>query len=197
MKKIILASQSKGRKRLMERVGLPFEIMVSEYEEDHDLSTNPKELVKQLALSKARDVAQKVNNAVVIGADTMALLNGEMMGKPKSRQEAFKQIKTLCGNTHTLISGLAVIDTDGKERTDVAETEVTFRELTDEEINEYLDKVEYKRLAGSYEIDGTTMLFIEEIKGSYSNVVGLPINKLARILKEMRINVFKHSSGNT
>jgi len=197
MKRIILASQSKGRKSLMERSGLPFEIIVSEYEEDHDLSTNPQELVKQLALGKAKDVAKKVKDAIVIGADTMILHNNQMMGKPKTRKEAYEQIKTLCGNTHTLISGLAVIDTNGKQETDVAKTEVTFRELNDEEINAYLDKIEYKRLAGSYEISGKTMLFIEEIKGSYSNVVGLPINKLARILKTMGINVFKHASGNT
>ena len=191
MKKIILASQSIGRKSLMERSGIPFEVMVSEYEEDHNFTDNPLELVKELALGKARDVAKKANG-IIIGADTMVLFEGQKIGKPKSREEAYNHIKMLSGKTHSLITGYAVIDTEtGREVIGSDETKVAFRELSDEEINDYLNKIEYHRFAGSYATDSYSMLFIEGIQGSHSNVVGLPMNKLAVTLKEMGVNVFK------
>ncbi len=193
MMKLILASQSKGRNELMKRSGLPFTSMPSNYEEDHTISKNPEELVKKLALSKAREVANRVNNSIVIGADTMVLINGKLIGKPSNREEAFNQLKKILGKTHELITGLAVINTNTKKEVITScSTKITFRELSDEEINDYLNTVNYKQLAGSYMIDGPAMLFLEQIEGSYSNVIGLPMNKLALILKEMGFKLFKN-----
>ncbi len=190
--RIILASKSKCRYDLMRKSGLDFEVMPSNYEEDHSIRSNPLSLVKELALGKARDVAGRVSDSIVIGADSMVLLDGELMGKPKSRSEAFNQISKLLGRTHELITGLAVINTNtGEEVVTSCSTRVTFRRISDEEINDYLDSIDYLSLAGSYMIDGPTMLFVEGISGSYSNVVGLPMNKLAVILKGMGVKLFK------
>lgn len=190
--RIILASQSIARKELMEKLGMPFEMIPSGYEENHNLTNNPYELVKALALGKARDVAKKVKNAIVIGADSMVLFNNKLFGKPKSREEAYKMIETLCGNTHNLITGLAVINTEKNiEETDYCESKVTFRKLTKEEINSYLNGFDYTLYAGAYAIEHKAMLFTEKIEGSYTNIVGLPMEKLAVILKKFGVNIYK------
>lgn len=192
MKRIILASQSKPRKELMKQLGIPFEVVVSDYEEDHSLSNNPYELVKLLALGKAKDVAKKVKNAIIIGADSMVLFNDRLIGKPKNKEEAYDMIKELCGNTHILITGLAVIDTEKNiEETVHCESKITFRKLTEEEINSYLNSFDCTKFAGAYAIEHKAMLFTEKIEGSYTNVVGLPMEKLAVILKKLGVNVFE------
>ena len=111
-KRIILASASGGRKKLLEELGIKFEVIPSEYEEDHSLQMNPHEFVKFLATLKARDVASRVESAFVIGADTMVLFEKEIIGKPKNAKEASQTLQKLQGRTHKVITGYAVFDTD-------------------------------------------------------------------------------------
>ncbi|VVB74750.1 Septum formation protein Maf [Candidatus Tiddalikarchaeum anstoanum] len=192
MVRIILASQSAGRFELLKKAGIIFEAMPSSYEEDHFLSKDPYELVKILALGKARDISKKVSDdAIIIGADSMVLIDGKMIGKPKNRIDAYEQVKLLSGRTHLLLTGLAVIK-GSEEYVDIGETKVTFRKLDNQEINDYLNSFDYTRCAGAYAIDLISSLIVEKINGEYSNVVGLPMTKLALILKKTGFNIYKN-----
>ena len=188
MKKIILASASPRRRDLLDQIGLEFEIKPSDVDESIP-ENDPIKLVKKLALLKARDIAQNVEG-IVIGADTIVVDDQTILGKPETREDAFEMLKGLSGKQHQVITGVAVIDTESdREWVDLGITQVFFRSLSDAEINDYIDSGEPMGKAGSYAIQEKGALFVEKIEGDFFNVVGLPLVKMAELLKEIDANI--------
>jgi len=190
LKKIILASKSIDRKELLKRVNIPFiaihsDINEEQYKNDID---DPIELVKSLAKEKALFVKKKIKNryreAIIIAADTIVFYNQQIIGKAKNQEEAFNILKKLGGNSHQLITGIALTEV-GRDKiiTDFEESEVSFLNLSNEEIWNYIKTQEWMGRAGAYSLRERASLFIDSINGSYSNVLGLPISKIYQILK--------------
>ena len=189
-KKIILASASPRRRELMQQAGYEFEIQVSHKEETYTSET-PDEIVKELALLKARDIAEQnaVKDLVVIGADTVVAYQGAILGKPKSKEEAFAMIQSFQGNKHQVYTGVAILSYDvaGNETVvnHAVKTDVYVNAITDEEILKYIENDNVMDKAGSYGIQSGFAIHIEKIEGDYFNVVGLPISYIYNILKEI------------
>ncbi|AQS59964.1 Maf family protein [Desulforamulus ferrireducens] len=190
MKPIILASASPRRQELLANLGLNFEIKISDVDESLDEQTPPAQQVEQLAERKARAVAAQLTQGLVIGADTLVTLNNQVLGKPKDRREAIEMIKQLQGRSHEVYTGLAVIDaaTDKAVITHQA-TAVRFKSLTMEQIERYVDTGEPYDKAGAYAVQGKASVFIDSIRGCYFNVVGLPVAKLADVLKVFGVEI--------
>jgi septum formation protein len=188
MKQIILASTSPRRKELLSLTKLDFTIVPSDYEEDNTLPLPPGELVKELALGKAASVAKHHPDAVVIGADTLVAAGNKIIGKPRNKQDLIAIFHHLSGTSHSAFSGIAIIEGD-KVRTESVETKVFFRELTDREINQYAETDEWNDKAGGYAIQATGSLFIDRIEGNYTNIVGLPLSTLMRMLEEFDVEI--------
>jgi len=198
LKKIILASKSIDRSELFKRAGISFEIFATNIDEEKYKRTFPDgiELVKELAKAKVVFAKNKLinnkENAIIVAADTIVELDGEIIGKAHSEEEAFEILKKMMGRTHRLITGIAVTEIKNpKIVLDSDTTFVEFLELTDEEIREYIKSNEWKGRAGAYSIRDKASLFIKKINGSSSNVIGLSMHKLYLILrKEFQINLF-------
>lgn len=189
--KIILASCSPRRKELLSLMGLNFEIIKPINEEDMNIKTNFKKLSEILSKQKAEEVFNKTTgNRVVIGSDCMVYINKTLLGKPKSKTEAFKMLSILSGKTHKVVTGLCVlVEKDGEKREYLANdvSKVTFKKLEKEEIEKYLEFDEYKDKAGSYAVQGRSNVFIKKINGSFNTVIGLPTHILYEILKKEKI----------
>lgn len=189
-KKIILASASPRRRELLAQAGYEFEIQVSHKEETYT-SESPDEIVKELALLKAKDIAEQNDgkNTIVIGADTVVAHKGAILGKPKSQDDAFEMIKGFQGDKHQVYTGVAILDydTDGNEKVvnHAVKTDVYVNPMTDEEIWKYIDSDNVLDKAGSYGIQSGFAVYIEKIEGDYFNVVGLPISYIYEQLKQM------------
>lgn len=184
MKKIILASNSPRRREILGKF-IDFEAVTAEVKEDNDFYKSPETLVMALAFEKANSVAGKYGDAVVIGADTVVEIEGEILGKPKSREDAKTMMEKLRGRSHKVITGFAIVDlSSDKKYMDYEVTEVTFKGMSDEEIENYLNKAEYMDKAGAYGIQDEAALFVEKIKGDYLNIVGFPISKIYTVLKD-------------
>lgn len=183
-KRIVLASQSPRRKDILSMVIPEFDIVVDDSEEIVDEGISPEETVKTLAMQKALNVADKIEyDAIVIGADTVVSVDGEIFGKPIDQEDAKRMLKILSGRKNVVCTGFAVIDTKtGKTVCDLERTDVCFREMTDEEIDAYVKTGEPMDKAGAYGMQGIGGLFISGIKGDYFNVVGLPLCALAQVL---------------
>ena len=188
-RKIILASASPRRREIMTQAGYEFEVMVSHKEEFYT-STMPDEIVKELALLKANDIAEQVEhkNVVVIGADTVVAYAGKILGKPKSKEEAFEMIRSFQGNKHQVYTGIAIIEFDenGNKRVtnEAVKTDVYVNVMSAEEIWDYIERDNVLDKAGSYGIQSGFACHIEKIEGDYFNVVGLPISKIYEVLKK-------------
>ena len=173
----------------MRQLGLNFTVIESGIDEKaHSYAGSPSDYAKQLALKKANDVAAKVNEpAIVIGADTIVVINGKILNKPKDSDDARAMLGTLSGNTHTVYTGVAVIDTETKKQiVDVKATNVTFRQLDESEITAYVETGSPLDKAGAYGIqDDFGAVFISHIEGCYYNIVGLPLELLYSILKRL------------
>lgn len=192
MKKIILASASPRRKALLEQVGLDFEVIPSDCEESIDLKLSPQDLAKKLSFEKAKSVADKNKNALVIGADTFIAYRDKIIGKPKDDEEAREILKLLQGSTHSVITGLTVIDSGtGKTVSDSIETKVHFKKLGDDEIEGYISAEEPIDKAGAYGIQALGAVLVDKIDGDYFNVVGLPLSLLHDVLKKFGINLLE------
>lgn len=190
-RKIILASRSPRRKALLEQIGLKFEVRESEYKEDMNALKDPHKLVKFLALNKARDVARHYDDAVVIGADTIVVFNDRFIGKPKNKGEIRGLLKKFSGREHKVISGFAIIDTKNKiEINDFGEADLLFRDLTDEEIDDYINCDDPIDVAGGYNMFAKAPVFLESIKGDFYSIIGLPLNKIFVELRKLGIKVF-------
>lgn len=187
--KIILASASPRRQQLLKLIGLDFEIMVSEVEEDNTKDMLPEELAIAQAIDKAVAVSKRVSaGAVVIGADTIVVVDGQVFGKPKDRMEAVQMLTVLAGREHTVISGVAVVQ-GKKVVSGSSATTVTFRSLSQSQIERYVDTGEPMDKAGAYAIQGRGALLVESISGCYNNVVGLPLGRLAELLQQIGIGL--------
>ncbi|MBM3166240.1 MAG: septum formation inhibitor Maf [Chloroflexi bacterium] len=190
MKRVILASESPRRRQLLGQIGLKFQVVPSNSTEDLGSSVEPHELAKSLSMEKASSVAKKHKNAVVIAADTFGVLEGRILGKPKTEGEAREMLVAMSGKTHSVITGFAILDADdGKSVSRSVETKVRFRELTAGEIEAYVRSGEPLGKAGAYAIQGLGAVLIEKIEGDYFNVMGLPLSALAESLKEFGIRV--------
>ena len=189
MKKIYLASNSKARRKLLEDFGLKFKVLPPRIKERRSLGGRSYAgLVKENAEKKAREVAGRVKDGVIIAADTIVVQKGRIFGKPKNLADARRMLKTLSAKPHWLYSGLAVID-KGTNRTalDYEKTRICMDKLKPQEIKEYFRKVSPMEKAGSFDIQGRGALFIRRIEGCFYNVVGLPVRKLFRIFKKMKL----------
>lgn len=186
MKPLILASSSPWRKRALQKAGLSFEVVPSDFEEDMTLPLSPEKLAIHLSQGKARAVAKNVEKgSVVLGADTLVSFEGKLYGKPHTLERAREMLRELSGNTHSIITGFTLIDTaSGKEHTQSVETRVTFKPLSEEDINAYLMLDEPLHCAASYAIEKNGRQIIERIEGSESNVSGLPVEEVCAALKE-------------
>jgi septum formation protein len=192
MDRIILASASPRRQELLKQIGLIFEVIPSAIEENIDPNLSPEAVVQEFAHSKAADVADRLaESSVVIGADTIVVHRGRILGKPKDDDEAYKMLKLLEGDEHDVITGYTVIRTgDGKRITGFEKTLVKFRSLADHEIRSYVATREPRDKAGAYGIQGVGCLLVEKIEGDYFNIVGLPLGKLGAILsREFNIEI--------
>ncbi len=191
MKKIILASQSPRRKKILEQIGLDFKIVVSDFDETTIEFKTPQEMVEKLSFEKAKIIAGKYPNAIIIGADTTVIFREEIIGKPKSKADAIRILKLLSGNIHEIVTGFTV--TEGRKSiTKHVESRVKFKKLSDEEIDAYVATGEPMDKAGGYGIQDKGGLFIEKITGDYFNVVGLPIFALSKALKVFGVDITKN-----
>lgn len=189
VRNIILASSSPRRKEILDNLGIDFEVVPSNYCEEMFNGT-AEEIVCELAKNKAIEVAKRIQkDAIIIAADTL-VYKDFILGKPKTEYEAFQMLKLLSGDMHRVVTGLCVIDTkDSSFYQEVETTNVFFKELTEEEIWDYVYTGEPMDKAGAYGIQGKGSLFVKKIDGCYFNVVGLPIHKLYNIMKRMGVNL--------
>lgn len=186
MGKIILGSSSPRRSDILKQLNLKFEIIPSSYVEPHDQTVFSYDFVEKLAFNKALDVAKKINEpALVIGADTIVVINNKILGKPQNKNEAYKMLKTLSGKTHFVVTSIAVINSENlNSKIKSTTTHVTFENLTDEQINYYIDNYKPYDKAGAYGIQELPEGFIKKVKGELDNVIGLPSKTLLELLKE-------------
>jgi septum formation protein len=183
--KLILASSSPRRAEILANAGLPFSVLSSAVDESPHPGETPAALVQRLANAKADLVtARAVGPAIVLGADTVVVLDDKILGKPRSTEEAHHMLQQLSGRTHSVLTGVALIRLpDGERRQFTESTLVHFRPITDEELSSYLATEEPFDKAGSYAIQGQAGRYIPRIEGCYFNVVGLP---LSRVLTELQ-----------
>ena len=200
-KKIILASASPRRRELLAQIGAEFEVRVSDKEEIYH-SSRPEEIVKELALMKAENVAAdlaeemraagagtgELRDIVVIGADTVVVLDGQILGKPKDEEDAADMLSRLQGRAHEVYTGTAILDYDEQGHQSVVNqavrTEVHVHAMEEAEIRRYIATGEPMDKAGAYGIQGRFAAFIDRIEGDYYNVVGLPVSSVYQELKK-------------
>lgn len=194
--KYILASASERRKQLLEILIPKFEVIVSEFDEESVMfSGSLSNFVMDIAFGKAKNVISickncDKNDSTVIACDTIVSVKNKILGKPHSREEARYMLKLLSGDVHEVYSGLIVHNTlNNVTYRDYEMTKVKFAKLSDAEIEKYLDTGEPFDKAGAYGIQGYGSVFVEKINGSYYNVVGLPLNKLYNIIRDMGVNL--------
>jgi septum formation protein len=191
--RIILASESPRRSALLKSLGIKFSVMPSNADERSTGAENPGSYVKRVASLKAESVSARVKRGIIIGADTVVVINKKIIGKPKDERDAFVTLKLLSGKTHTVMTGVCVINKySGKRRVIVVSTKVRFRRLGNRIIRWYLNTGEPMGKAGSYAIQGKGSVLVNSIQGDYNNIVGLPLAALAEVLSEMGV---LHSAG--
>ena len=186
MQQWILASQSPRRRELLSRLVSDFEILADDSEETLIPGEKPEQAVKRLAQEKAENVSKKTGkDALILAADTVVVLEGRILGKPKDEADAFHMLSSLSGNTHQVFTGIAVLDAKtGRCETAAEMTKVRFRKLSEEEILRYIASGEPMDKAGAYGIQEKGALLVEGIEGDYFNVVGLPLCRLGILLRE-------------
>lgn len=189
---IILASKSPRRREILGNTKVRFSVKESQIDEIIKVNESPKETVMRLAYEKALDVASSNKDSLVIGADTIVVINEQILGKPRNEEEAYNMIKLLSGKTHYVITGFALINLSlNKKVIDCEVSQVTFKELSEECIKDYINTKESLDKAGAYGIQGYGGLLVKNIQGDYFNIVGLPISKISDCLKDyFKINLF-------
>jgi len=189
--RFILASSSPRRSDLLNQIGLDFEVIPSRFDESQVNASDPVELVRTLAREKAGTVASEVEGeAVVLGADTIVLLDDEILGKPRDEAEARSMLGRLAGRTHRVLTGVALIRRpNGPILVEHEETAVTMRNLTPGQIAAYVASGEPMDKAGAYAVQGLGSVLVERLQGDYFNVVGLPLPRLALMLEPLGLDV--------
>jgi len=189
-RKIILASTSPRRKELMERLGLKFEIVRSDYEEDMSLKMHPMELAKFLSKCKTEAVAKKYKNHIIIAADTFVALKYELLGKPHTEIEARKMLEKISGKVVSIITGYTIVDSlINKKISKAVEAKVYIKKLTAEEIANYIKTKDPLDKAGAFAVQGIGSVIIKKIEGDFFGIVGLPLYDLAESLKKFGIRI--------
>ncbi len=187
-KTIILASASPRRFELLTQLGLTFEVEPAEGEEQVNDGLPPELIVKRLAYAKADEIRKKHEKTdksyLIIGADTIVVKDGHILGKPKDSEDAFSMLMSLSGTTHQVYTGVALISSEWEAQFS-EKTDVTFYPMTKKEITDYINTGEPMDKAGAYGIQGLGGRFVKEIHGDYNNVVGLPIARLYHVIKEI------------
>jgi septum formation protein len=192
MKQLILASQSSRRKQLLKALGVKFTVAQNSFREMAHLNGSPQDHAIKNALGKARAVAAHHKNALIIGADTVVVFRKKVLEKPRDLDEAALFLNMLQGNTHTVYTGLALIDVNkNKTVTDYEKTRVTMRALSEKEINSYLKLIKPLDKAGAYAIQGAGSIIIKKIDGCYYNVVGFPIARLEEMMHILGVSLFQ------
>lgn len=192
MTKIVLASASPRRRELLSQVGIPFEVVPGDIDEENtELSGTPGQKAEQLARMKAANVAARLESGLVLGADTIVVCDDEIFGKPADEEDARRMLMKLGGREHQVITGIALVDaSSGKARTAHEITTVRFSELTGREIDVYIASGEPFDKAGAYAIQGRAAIFVESLDGCYSNVVGLPLRRLYCLLRDFGVSIY-------
>lgn len=182
-----LASQSPRRKQLLESLGLPFVVTVAKDEERHPTAHAVADGVLQNAKAKATAILEKLasNKDVAIGADTLVVFKDEVLGKPKDERDATRMLRTLSGQVQTVYTGIYLVSRHYGSRGTVISSEVHFKKLSDSQIQAYAKTKEPYDKAGAYAVQGLGALFVDKVVGSYTNVVGLPIEALLTELESL------------
>ena len=176
---LILASQSPRRRQILEALGVEFDVLISSALEGSGTASQVAAIVMQNAFAKASEVASRVTGeAVVLGADTVVVLDDAILGKPADEEEARRMLRALSGRPHSVVTGMALVSSRYGERRSFVRTEIQFKPLSSPEIEDYLKSVEAFDKAGAYGIQGLASLFVARVDGSYTNVMGLPIEQL-------------------
>ena len=186
MRKILLASHSPRRAHLLNQIGIPFTVMGSDVPEDVDVPTDPEAHVLTLSRRKAEWAAERIREGVVLGVDTIVVLDDCILGKPEDAAEAALMLRRLSGRWHRVFSGMTLIDVNNlpqaRSTSDFCVTKVKMRPISEAEITRYVATGEPMDKAGAYGIQGKGAVFVERIEGCFYNVVGLPLSRLVRML---------------
>lgn len=196
---IYLASASPRRRELLEQIGVKYQLLVVEVDETPQKSESPEDYVSRLALEKARAGWQQLetnHKKPVLGADTVVVINNEILGKPENQEHAVRMLQTLSGQTHQVLSGIALV-AENQQKVSINTSLVTFRDLSKDECEAYWHTGEPVDKAGSYAIQGRAAMFISDLSGSYSGVMGLPLYETAELLQNAGVNLLKDNKKNT
>ncbi len=188
--KIVLASNSPRRKQIMTDLNLEFEVIPSNYDEKLETDVFSYDLIEDLATQKCLDVVRRVDkNKIIIGADTVVVLHNKILGKPHSKEEAFKMLRELSGQTHSVVTSICGINTHTNRAALLSTTSyVRFQELTDEQIHYYIDTFNPLDKAGSYGIQELPPNFLDKYEGSFENIVGLAPESVLAVLEQLGFN---------
>ena len=187
---VVLASKSPRRTQLLGMLGIPHRASPSEAPEDALPGESPRSQVLRLARDKATAVAAREPEAgLVVGADTLVVLGDAVLGQPRDREEAAAMLRRLSGETHTVFTGLFLLARGGRRAEGLSESQVSFRPLTEEEIDWYISTGEPMDKAGAYAAQGTGAVFIRAIRGSFHNVVGFPVDLFYDLLPQVGLSL--------
>lgn len=190
LKRIVLASSSPRRHKLLKDLGITFIIDPSRYEENMSLPLKPEALVKHLSLQKAKDVAKKYDDAVIIAADTFVVLGNDIFGKPKNLDDAKNMLRKLRGTIHHVVTGYTIIDTTQNKTITASEmSKIHLQHMTDTDIQTYVETFKPLDKAGSYAIQEIDQAYIKKIEGNIDNILGLPLKALRKSLQEVGITI--------
>lgn len=189
-RKVILASTSPRRKELMDRLRIDYEIIDSGYQEDMTLKMLPVALAKFLSTGKAKAVATKNKDCIVIAADTFVVHKNKLLGKPHTKEVAAKMLNSINNKTIQIITGLAIIDTcSNKTFSEVEIGEVKFRKFSKSEIKNYVESGEPLDRAGAFAVQGLGSVLIQKVSGDFNSIMGLPLFKVAKILTQLGVKI--------
>jgi|WetSurMetagenome_2_1015567.scaffolds.fasta_scaffold44970_3 septum formation protein len=199
MRPLILASQSPRRKILLKQIGLKFRVIPSHVSEVFFSNQSPGDNAKRIAIDKASEIVGQLKKGIVIGADTIVVLDHHVLGKPMSKDDAKRMLKLLSGREHSVYTGFVLIDVESKRRVAaVEETKVRFRKLDDKEITAYIDSGSPMDKAGSYGIqDDFGAVFVEKVNGCFYNVVGFPLARFYTTLQQFAASLEEGSKQKT
>ena len=190
MKPLVLASSSIGRKQLLLDIGADFRVVGSNYEEDMTLDMPSTDLALYLSQGKARDVASREKGSIIIGADSFAVCDDKLLGKPHTIERATEMLTMLSGRKHSFVTGFTIMDSDTlREYSASQTTDVYFKVLSANDIAQYLAREDVMGNAGAYRVQGLGGLLVEKIDGSFSNIVGLPLASVAVALRDFGIDL--------
>ncbi len=190
--RVILASKSPRRKEILEMVGIKFDVISSDLEESYFNNEGPRHLVKRLSRNKVFKVAKSLSEkreTLIIGADTIVLFNGEILGQPKEYKDAKRMLSLLQGKKHRVFTGISVLKEGSEIVSDFSKSVVEFYPMSEEEIDWYISTKEPFDKAGSYGVQGIGAFFIKKINGSYHNVMGFPIDLFYKLIKRLNVDI--------